>query len=197
MLYLKGILEKKIAEKDGIKLTFLPFFIKATIAGLKKHPLLNSTLNEEEGQIIIKKYFNMGIAVDTEAGLMVPVIKGADNKSILELAKEITELAEKARSRKLNPMDFKGGTFTLTNIGSAGSGMFATPVINFPEAAILGTGMIQDTPMAKDGKVVIRKVMALSCTFDHRILDGAEAARFTKTVKEHLEDPGLMLVEEK
>jgi pyruvate dehydrogenase E2 component (dihydrolipoamide acetyltransferase) len=128
---------------------------------------------------------------------MVPVIKGADQKSILDIAKEITDLAEKARNKKLNPMDMKGGTFTITNIGSAKSGWFATPVINHPEAAILGTGMIQDMVVPIDGKPQIRKMLPLSISFDHRILDGAEAARFTNTIKEHLEDPGLMLIEEK
>lgn len=189
--------EKKRAEKDDIKLTFLPFFIKATIAALMKHPTLNASLNEEDKEIIVKKYYNIGIAVDTEHGLMVPVIKGADKKSILELAQEIVELADKANNKKLNPMDMKGGTFTITNIGSARSGWFATPVINYPEAAILGTGMIQDMVLPIDGKPEVRKVLPLSVSFDHRVLDGAEAAFFTKSIKEHLEDPGLLLVEEK
>jgi pyruvate dehydrogenase E2 component (dihydrolipoamide acetyltransferase) len=181
--------EKVEAEKEGIKLTFLPYFIKAIVKGLQKHKFLNATLDEEAGQIILKKYYNIGIAADTEHGLMVPVIKGADNKSLYDMAKEIAELAEKARTRKLNPMDMKGGTFTITNIGSAGSGWFATPVINYPEAAILGTGMIQDSPIARDGKVEVRKVLPLSLSFDHRVLDGAEAANFVKTVKEELENP--------
>ncbi len=189
--------EKAAAKKAGAKLTFLPFFIKAVIAALTKHPYLNAELNEEEGVIILKKYYNIGIAVDTEDGLMVPVIKGADKKSVIDLAKEIVVLAEKARERKINPMDMKGGSFTITNIGSAGSGWFATPVIRYPESAILGTGMIQDMPVAKDGKVVIRKMLPLSVAFDHRILDGAEAARFTVTLKEHLEYPGLLLIEQK
>lgn len=189
--------EKSRAEKQDIKLTFLPFFIKAAIQALMKHPTLNASLNEEEGQIIVKKYYNIGIAVDTEHGLMVPVIKGADKKSVLDIAKEITELADKAHNKKLNPMDMKGGTFTITNIGSAQSGWFATPVINYPEAAILGTGWIQDMVVPVDGKPKVRKMLPLSLTFDHRVLDGAEAALFTKTVKETLEDPGLMLIEEK
>ncbi|MBU0667840.1 2-oxo acid dehydrogenase subunit E2 [Patescibacteria group bacterium] len=202
--------EKVKAEKDGIKLTFLPYFIKAVIAGLQKHPSLNSSLDEDEGQIILKKYYNIGIAVDTEHGLMVPVIKRAEGKSIIDLAREIGDLAQKARDRKLNAMDMKGGTFTITNIGSAGSGWFATPVINFPEAAILGTGMIQDMAAVMPvkagtkaggkagapggaGAIVARKMLPLSCAFDHRILDGAEAARFTKTVKEFLEDPKILV----
>jgi pyruvate dehydrogenase E2 component (dihydrolipoamide acetyltransferase) len=189
--------EKIKAEKKGIKLTFMPFIIKATVAALKKHPYLNATLDEQNGEIILKKYLNIGVAVDTEAGLMVPVIKGADKKDMLEIAQEIVDLAEKARSRKLNPMDMKGGTFTITNIGSAGGGWFATPVINYPEAAILGTGMIQDMPVARNGKVVIRKMLPISLAFDHRILDGAEAARFVNDLKQYLEDPDQLLVEEK
>lgn len=187
--------EKIRAEEQGIKLTFLPFFIKAVIAALQKHPYLNASLDEENGQIILKKYYNIGLAVDTEAGLMVPVIKGADKKNILQLAKEIVELAEKARTRKINSMDMKGGTFTITNVGSAGSGLFFTPIINHPEAAILGIGTIVDTPTARKGKTSIRKIVGLSLSFDHRILDGAEAARFVKTLKDHLEDPGQLLVE--
>lgn len=187
--------EKKVAEKKDIHLTFLPFFIKAVVAGLKSHPSLNATLDEVNGEIIIKKYFNIGIAVDTDAGLMVPVIKGADKKNILDIAKEIEELAGSARSRKLNAMDMKGGTFTITNIGSAGGGWFATPVINFPESAILATGMIQDMAVPRKGKVAIRKILPLSLSFDHRVCDGAEAARFVNTLKEHLEDPDLFLLE--
>jgi len=187
--------EKKIAEKKGIKLSFLPFIIKAVVAGLKEHPYLNATLDEQNGEIILKKYFNIGIAVDTEFGLMVPVIKGADKKSILEIAKEIADLAEKARARKLNAMDMKGGTFTITNIGSTGGGWFATPVINYPEAAILATGMIQDMAVPRKGKVAIRKILPLSLAFDHRVFDGAEGARFVNTLKAHLEDPDLFLLE--
>jgi pyruvate dehydrogenase E2 component (dihydrolipoamide acetyltransferase) len=181
--------EKEAAEKKGIKLTFLPYIIKAVIEGLKEHPTLNAELNEEEGQIIVKKYFNIGVAVDTENGLYVPVIKGADKKSILEIAKELEELAEKARTRKINPMDLKGGSFTITNVGSTGSGIYFTPVINYPQSAILGIGIITEQAAVLDGKVVPRKILPLSVSFDHRVLDGAEAARFTKVVKEKLEDP--------
>ena len=138
---------------------------------------------------------NEGIAVDTEAGLMVPVIKGADKKSILELAKEIADLAEKARSRKLNPMDMKGGTFTITNIGSIG-GLHATPIINYPEAAILATGKIrEEAKLNEHGRFTMRKILPLSLSFDHRIVDGAEAARFVNRIKEHLENPSELLVD--
>ncbi len=188
--------EKVRAEKEGIKLTFMPFFLKALVAGLKKHPSLNSTLDDANDEIIYKKYYNIGLAVDTEAGLMVPVLKGADKKNILQLAKEIQELADKARTRKINPMDFKGGSCTITNIGSAGGGVFATPIINHPEAAILGVGMIKDMAGVKNGKVVAIKTLPIFVSYDHRIIDGAEAARFMVTVKEHLEDPNLLLMEE-
>jgi len=187
--------EKQAAAEKGIKLTYLPYFIKATVKALKEHPALNASLNEEESTIILKKYYNIGIAVDIENGLMVPVIKGADKKDILSIAKEIEVLAEKARAHKLNKMDMKGGTFSITNIGSARSGWFATPVINFPESAILGTGMIQDMAIPMNGKVEIRKMLPLSVSFDHRILDGAEAARFTNAVKAALENPQELMNE--
>ena len=135
------------------------------------------------------------MAVDTENGLVVPVIKGADQKSMVDIAREAAELAEKARNRTLDLMDMRGGTFTITNIGSIG-GTFATPVINYPEAAILLTGAIRDNAVARNGKLAIRKILPLSLTFDHRIFDGAEAARFLNDVKKYLEDPDLLLVEE-
>lgn len=181
--------EKLKAEKEGIHLTFMPFFIKGAVQALKKHPFLNATFDEQNHEIILKKYYNIGIAVDTENGLMVPVLKGADKKDIFQIAKELGDLAEKARSRKINPMDLKGGTFTITNVGSIGSGEFFTPIINYPEAAILGIGLIKDQPVALEGKVVIRKVLYLSLTFDHRVIDGAEAARFMKTFMEQLKNP--------
>lgn len=186
-LWAKREAEKKEAEKQGIKLTFMAYILQVLCEALKKHPFLNAMLDEENREIIMRKYYNIGIAVDTEAGLMVPVLKGADRKELFAIAKEIVELAEKARTRKINPMDFKGGTFTVTNVGSAGSGKFFTPVINFPEAAILGIGMIEDTPVVRNGKVEVRKMMYLSLSYDHRILDGAEAARFMKTLKDLLE----------
>jgi pyruvate dehydrogenase E2 component (dihydrolipoamide acetyltransferase) len=182
--------EKAAAKKQGIKLTFLAYILKATVEALMKHPFLNAMLDEQNSEIILKKYYNIGVAVDTEAGLMVPVLKGADKKEVTQIAKEIVDLAEKARSRKINPMDLKGGTFTITNVGSAGSGKFFTPVINFPEAAILGIGLIEDAPVAVDGKVAIRKILYLSLSFDHRILDGAEAARFVKDLKDLLQAYG-------
>lgn len=186
--------EKNIAETKGVKLTYLPFVVKAVIRALKKHPNFNSSLEEEHEEIILKKYYNIGIAVDSEYGLIVPVIKGADKKSILDIAKEIIVLAEKARARKIDLADLKGGTFTITNIGSIG-GTYATPIINYPEVAILATGKIFDRLVAVNEKVVIRKIMPLSLAFDHRVVDGADAAEFMNTLKEGLEDPDLLLME--
>jgi pyruvate dehydrogenase E2 component (dihydrolipoamide acetyltransferase) len=186
--------EKKAAEKKGIKLTILPFIVKAVIAGLKEHPYLNATLDDENEEIILKKYFNIGVATDTPEGLMVPVVKNAADKSILQLAEELTQLTEKARNRTIDLADLKGGTFTITNYGALG-GIYGTPIINHPEVAILGTGKIKDTPVVRDGKVEIRKILFLALSFDHRVVDGAEAARFLNTVIARLEDPDLILLE--
>jgi pyruvate dehydrogenase E2 component (dihydrolipoamide acetyltransferase) len=186
--------EKKAAEKKGIKLTILPFIIKAVLAGLKEHPYLNATLDDEDEEIILKKYYNIGVATDTPEGLMVPVVKNAADKSILQLAEELTQLAEKARSRTIDLADLKGGTFTITNYGALG-GIYGTPIINYPEVAILGTGKIKDMPVVVDGKIEIRKILFLALSFDHRVVDGAEAARFLNTVIARLVDPDLILLE--
>jgi pyruvate dehydrogenase E2 component (dihydrolipoamide acetyltransferase) len=186
--------EKKAAEKKGVKLTILPFIIKAVIAGLVEHPYLNATLDDENEDIILKKYYNIGMATDTSEGLMVPVVKNSKDKSILQLAEELTQLAEKARNRTIDLADLKGGTFTITNYGALG-GIYGTPIINHPEVAILGTGKIRDTPVVRDGKVEIRKILFLALSFDHRVVDGAEAARFLNTVIARLEDPDLILLE--
>ncbi len=178
----------------GLKLTFLPFIMKAVIASLRKHPYMNSSMDEEAEEIIIKDYYNLGIAVATEDGLLVPVVKAADQKSIFELGKEIKELAEAAQSRKIDLADLKGGTFSITNYGVFG-GTYATPIPNYPEAAILGLGRIQDAPMVHEGAVVPRKVLHLSLTFDHRIMDGAQAATFLTDLRDFLERPELMLLD--
>jgi len=186
--------EKKAAEKKGIKLTILPFIIKGVLAGLKEHPYLNATLDDENEEIVLKKYYNIGIATDTPEGLMVPVVKNANDKSILQLAEELTQLAEKARNRTIDLADLKGGTFTITNYGALG-GIYGTPIINHPEVAILGTGKIKDMPVAMDGRMEIRKILFLALSFDHRVVDGAEAARFLNTVIARMEDPDLILLE--
>jgi pyruvate dehydrogenase E2 component (dihydrolipoamide acetyltransferase) len=188
--------KKNLAEERGFKLTYLPFIIKAVVAGLKEYPYLNATLDEEKEEIILKKYYNIGVAVDTPEGLMVFVIKRADEKSVLDLAKEISALTEKAFSRAIDLSELKGGTFTLTNYGVIG-GIYGTPIINYPEVGILGLGKIEDKVVARSGEMVIRKILPLSLTFDHRVIYGAEAARFMNTVIQHLEDPDLMLIEGK
>jgi pyruvate dehydrogenase E2 component (dihydrolipoyllysine-residue acetyltransferase) len=186
---------KKYAEEvKGVKLTYLPFVIKAVVAALKKHPYLNSSMDEETEEIVLKKYYNLGIAVATEEGLIVPVVKSADQKEIFSLAQEIKELAEAAASRKIDLADLKGGTFSITNYGAFG-GIYATPIPNYPEAAILGMGRIQAVPLVQDGEVSIRKVLYLSLTFDHRIMDGAQAATFLNDLKMFLENPELPLMD--
>jgi len=186
--------EKKAAEKKGIKLTILPFIIKAVIAGLMEHPYLNASMDDENEEIILKKYFNIGVATDTPEGLMVPVVKNAKDKSILQIAQELTQLVEKARNRTIDLADLKGGTFTISNYGALG-GIFATPIINYPEVAILGVGKIKDTPVVKNSKLVVRKILSLALSFDHRVVDGGEGARFLNTVLARLEDPDLILLE--
>ena len=185
---------RDVAQKKSIHLTYLPFVVRAVVAALKQYPYLNSSVGQEIEEITLKKYYNIGLAVDTEDGLIVPVIKGADQKSLLSLAQEIQTLAEKARSREIDLADLKGGTFTITNIGFIG-GTHATPIINYPETAILAMGRINDRPVVRDEQVVIRKVMPLSLSFDHRVIDGVMAARFTNTIIRYLEDPTLVCLE--
>ncbi len=186
--------EKEKLEKKGIKLTYLPFIAKACVAALQNHPYMNASIDDATQEVVLKKYYHMGIAVDTEDGLIVPVIRNADQKSIIQLSKEMQEMAEKTRARKTSPEDLKGSTFTITNIGTLG-GTYATPVINWPEVGILGVGKIQEKPVVKDGKIVVRHMMTISLTFDHRIVDGAQAVRFANEILQHLEDPGLFLLD--
>ncbi|OAJ76090.1 dienelactone hydrolase [Brevibacillus sp. SKDU10] len=185
---------KPLAMEQGIKLTYLPFIVKAVVAGLKKFPILNTSMDDETQEIIFKKYYNIGIATSTEDGLLVPVVKGADRKSIFEISAEINELAGKARDRKASADEMKGSTFSITNIGSAG-GMFFTPVINHPEVAILGVGRIEEKPVVKNGEIVVAPVLALSLSFDHRLIDGDPAQRFMNYIKKLLENPTLLVME--
>lgn len=185
---------KGSAEKRGVKLTFLPLMIKAVIPALKEFPYVNASLDEAAGEIVLKKSYNIGIATDTENGLVVPVVKDADKKDVFEIAAEIQQLAAKARAGQLTLDDVHGSTFTITNQGSVG-GLFATPIINYPEAAILGTHKISKRPVVREGKIEVRDVMYLSLSFDHRILDGAYAARFVNRVISVIQDPKLLLAE--
>ncbi len=178
-------------EMSGGRLTYLPFIIKAVVEGLRKYPLLNSSLDEENGVIRVKHYYNIGIATATEDGLIVPVIKAADQKSVLDLAKEIARLSEAAKAGKIKVEDLKGGTFTITSLGSLG-GLMATPIINYPEVAILGLHKISPRPVVKDNQVVVREMMNLSISLDHRVVDGAVAAQFIAHVRMYLENPGLL-----
>jgi 2-oxoglutarate dehydrogenase complex dihydrolipoamide succinyltransferase (E2) component len=185
---------KGSAEKRGVKLTFLPLIIKAVVPALKEFPYVNSSLDEQSGEIVLKKDYNLGVATDTVQGLMVPVIKDADRKDIFELSTEIERLATKARSGELGLQDVHGSTFTLTNVGSIG-GLFGTPIVNYPEVAILGVHRISKRPVVRDGKVVVRDMMYFSLSFDHRVIDGAYAARFMNRVIEIIEDPQKLLSE--
>ncbi len=180
--------EKSEYEKEGIKLTFMPYIVKTVALCLKDHPYINSSL--EGNEIVLKKYYNIGVAVDSEEGLIVPVVKGVTEKDIKTIAKEINKLADGAKIRKINPMDLKGGSFTISNLGSVGVGFF-TPIINYPEGAILGIGKINEKPIAMNGHIQIRKIIPLSLTYDHRIIDGAQAARFMIDVIKRLENFGI------
>jgi len=174
-------------EAQGARLTLTPLVLKAVVETLKRHPKLNSSLDEAAHEIVIKEYYHIGIAVDTEQGLIVPAIRNADQKSVLELAKELAELAQKARDRKVSAEELKGGTFTITNQGAIGGGHF-TPIINLPEVAILGLGRGAMKPVARDGKVVVRMMMPLALSYDHRVIDGGIAARFVVDLVAALEN---------
>ncbi|GAB7009914.1 dihydrolipoamide acetyltransferase family protein [Halorubrum trueperi] len=185
---------KPTAEERGVSLTYMPFVMKAIVAGLKQYPYLNSELREEEEEIVLKGSYNLGIAVATDAGLMVPVVENVDEKGLFELAAEVRNLAARARDRKIKPAEMKGGTFTITNFGAIG-GEYATPIINYPETAILGLGAIEERPVVRDGEVVAAPTLPLSLSIDHRVVDGAVAAEFANTVMEHLENPLLLLTQ--
>jgi pyruvate dehydrogenase E2 component (dihydrolipoamide acetyltransferase) len=183
--------EREKARREGQpggKLTMLAFVVKAVTAGLKTTPAFNASLDPFRQEIIHKKYYNIGIAVDVPDGLIVPVLKMADQKSIAAIAAEIQALAKAARERTLDLADLKGGTFSITNVGVIG-GDFATPIINYPEVAILATMKIADRARVAGGVFVVRKTLPLCLAFDHRVVDGAEAARFTKDLVRFLEAP--------
>jgi len=173
-------------EKKGASLTLTPFLMKAVVEVLKKYPAFNSSLDEASEEIVFKKYYHIGIAVDTELGLLVPVIRDVDKKSLLQLSKELAEVAEKARKRKVAADDLKGGTFTISNQGSIG-GSFFTPIVNKPEVAILGVGRGVLKPVVRGAKIEKRMLLPLGLSYDHRVIDGGTAARFTVEVVQALE----------
>ena len=180
-------------ESEGIRLSYLPFILKATALALKNHPVLNAELDMENSRMIYKKYYNIGIAVDTPEGLVVPVIRDVDRMTIKDIAASLNQISEKARKRTLTLDDMKDGTFTITNFGSIG-GQFAVPVINYPQAGILGIGRLVEKPVVKDGQVVPGTMLPLSLSVDHRIVDGGEVARFLNRIMEYLSDPVSIII---
>jgi len=186
------------ANEQEVSLTYLPFILKACIAGLKENPILNASLDEENEEVVKKQSYNIGVATETDAGLMVPVVDDVDQKGIMKLASETNELVEKARNRSISVDEMRGGTFTVSNTGAIG-GEFGTPILNPPESGVLAIGSIKKKPRVvtdDDGTESIepRQIMKLSLSFDHRIVDGADAARFTNTVQEFLEQPELLIL---
>ena len=190
---LRGAL-KGAAKEKGISLSYLPFIMKALVRVFKEFPTINANMNEEAFALNVRGEVNIGIATDTPQGLYVPVIKNVESKGILQLAHEVVDITERTRNGSASLDDFRGGTFTITSVGNIG-GRFATPIINHPEVAILGVNQIHDRPMVVDGEIVARKMMYLSPSFDHRVIDGAVAARFVAALKAVLETPEVLLVE--
>ncbi len=185
---------KGYAEEQGTKLTYLPYVVKALVSALKKYPELNTSVDSETDEIIHKHYYDIGIAADTDRGLVVPVIRDANAKSIFEISDDIMELATKARDGKLTMEEMQGGSMSISNLGSEG-GKWFTPVINQPEVAILGIGRIEEQPVVVDGEVVPARVLAISISYDHRVIDGAVAQRALNHIKKLLNNPDLLLME--
>ncbi len=186
---------KQATEKSGTKVTYLPFVMKALIATIREFPMLNASIDDAAGEIVYKKYFNLGFAADTPNGLLVPVIKNADQKSILDLSKEIVDLSTRARDGKLKLDEMRNATITITNIGSVG-GTYATPIINHPEVVILGMYKISDKLVLEEGgKIGVRKVMNFTITCDHRLIDGAVAARVLKAFINRIQNPGVLMLD--
>lgn len=185
---------KEPAAQQGVRISYLPFIVKAVIGALKKHPSLNSALDEATNELVTRRYFHIGIAAATDAGLMVPVVRNADRLSIIELAQEIERLGEGARAGTLSPTELSGSTFTITSLGKQG-GLFATPILNHPEVGILGVHQMKQKPVVRDGAIVIGNVMLLSLSFDHRIIDGHIGAAFAYDVIGYLENPDSLFLE--
>jgi 2-oxoglutarate dehydrogenase E2 component (dihydrolipoamide succinyltransferase) len=189
---LRERLKERIEKEHGVKLSFMPFFVKAACLALKQFPVVNAQIDGDS--IIYRHYVNMGIAVASEAGLVVPNIKDADRKGMLDISRDVQTLAKRARDGKLTMEDLTGGTFTITNGGVFGS-LISTPIINFPQVGILGLHKTQDRPVAINGKVEIRSMMYVALSYDHRIIDGQQAVLFLVRVKELMEDPASMLID--
>jgi 2-oxoglutarate dehydrogenase E2 component (dihydrolipoamide succinyltransferase) len=192
VMELRNRRKEEFQERHGVKLGFMSFFTKASIGALKAFPKVNAELQDEE--LVLKRYYDIGVAVNTEEGLVVPVVRDADRKSFADIEREIGKLATKARERKLSLEDLQGGTFTITNGGIFGS-LISTPILNAPQVAILGMHKIQQRPVAVDGEVRIRPMMYLALSYDHRIVDGADAVSFLVRIKEFIEDPEALLLE--
>jgi pyruvate dehydrogenase E2 component (dihydrolipoamide acetyltransferase) len=185
---------RRSQDGQGPKLTVTAFALKAAAVALKEFPQFNASLDLAGGRLVRKQYYHVGVAVDTDRGLLVPVIRDVDKKSVRELAAEVTELAEKARQRKLPIEEMKGGTFTITNLGGIG-GVGFTPIVNWPEVAILGLSRARLEPVVRGGQVAPRLMLPLSLSYDHRVIDGADGARFTRRVAAMLENPLLLLLD--
>jgi pyruvate dehydrogenase E2 component (dihydrolipoamide acetyltransferase) len=185
--------QKEEAKRRGVKLTFLPFVVKAVTAALHEFPHFNASLDRTGESLIVKKYFHVGVAVDTESGLVVPVIRDADRKGLFELAAELEDLSTRARSRRLRPAELQGGSFSISSLGGIG-GTFFTPIVNHPEVAILGVSRMQWKPVWRDGAFVPRLILPLSLSYDHRVIDGADAVRFTRRLTELVGDLRLLLL---
>jgi pyruvate dehydrogenase E2 component (dihydrolipoamide acetyltransferase) len=186
---------KPQAERKGVRLTFMPFIVKAAIAALKTQPYLNASLDEAKETIRIKRAYHIGIATSAPDGLVVPVLKHADRLGLVEIAREIERLSTAARDRTLAPADLRNGTFTITNVG-AQRGWLNTSLIRHPEVAILGVGRIEDRAVVREGQIVVRPIMPLALTFDHRVVDGEQGLAFMLTLREHLEQPQMLLTGE-
>ena len=184
--------EKLKMEKLGVKLTYLPFMVKAAVEALKENERFNASYDKEKQEVIIKKYYNIGISAEGDDGLRVIVIKDADKKSIIEIAKEIQELKKRVMEKTIKMEEMSNTSFTITSVGSLGGGFLSIPMINYPDVAILAMHFIRDMPVAMDGNIVIRKILPFSVVFDHRVVDGAEAVRFGNSIKSYLEDPEFL-----
>jgi 2-oxoglutarate dehydrogenase E2 component (dihydrolipoamide succinyltransferase) len=182
----------KVEKENGVRLTYMPFFAKAACLALKQYPVVNAQIDDDS--IVYKHYVHLGIAVASDQGLVVPVIKDADSKGIIEVSREITAVAQRARDGKLTLDDLAGGTFTITNGGVFGS-LVSTPILNYPQSGILGLHKIQDRPIALNGQVVIRPMMYIALSYDHRLVDGQQAVLFLVRIKELIEDPASMLID--